>query len=100
MSIPSTGPGTGNKVASRRQVRRADAAKVWHREGFKVQERCSHSVLMKLVTNTTMTASEMLLRINSGDGSQGGREEREQDPRQAIRTLPTIFRRKTAREKD
>ena len=48
MSVPSTGPGTGNKVASRRQVRRADVAKVWHCEGFKVQERCLHSVLMKL----------------------------------------------------
>lgn len=31
-----------------RQVRRADVAKVWHREGFKVQVRCLHSVLMEL----------------------------------------------------
>ena len=44
----STGPETGNKVASGRQVRRADVAKVWHREGFKVQVRCLHSVLMEL----------------------------------------------------
>lgn len=46
-----------------------------------------------------MTASEMLLRINTGDGRQRRREEREQETRRAIRTLLTILRRKTAKGK-
>ena len=46
-----------------------------------------------------MTASEMLLRINTGDSSQGRREEGEQEARRASRTLLTILRRKTAKGK-
>lgn len=46
-----------------------------------------------------MTASEMLLRINTGDGRQRGRKEREQETRRAIRTLLTILRRKPAKGK-
>lgn len=44
----STGSGAGNKAVSGRQVRRADVAQVWHRDGFRVQVRCLYSVLMKL----------------------------------------------------
>ena len=45
---PSTVSGAGNKAVSGRQVRRADVAQVWHREGFRVQVRYLYSVLMKL----------------------------------------------------